>query len=119
MSAVFTISGFVLAFVSASGFLFGQLLFGNFSLPASIAGVCGLLAACGAFGLARGSAWAPRLALWAGAATVLGVALDAAHYYMYNATPGNYYAWAIVGPFVICAAFIAFAAARRRRHGPK
>ncbi len=117
MKAALTVSALLLAFVASSGFIFGQAFFGLFSVPASIAGLGGLLTACGAFGLAWGASWAPRPALWSGIATVVGVVLDAAHYYLYAAIPGNYYAWAMIGPFAACAAFVAVVAARRRKAG--
>jgi hypothetical protein len=115
MKAALTTAALLLAFVALGGFLFGQVFFGLFSLPSSIAGLGGLLTACGAFGLAGGAAWAPRLALWSGVVTVMGVVLDAGQYYLYAAIPGNYYAWAMVGPFAACAAFVSLVAARRRK----
>lgn len=116
MPAALSISAVLIGFVAASGFLFGQLFFGHFSFPASLAGVAGLACSFGAFNMAGRPAWAPAWVAWAGIAALAGVAMDAAHYYLYLAIPGNYYAWALIGPFAACTAFVAFVARRRRSH---
>jgi rifampin ADP-ribosylating transferase len=101
-------------FVGASGFLFGQLFFGQFSIAATIAGVGGVLA--GALG---GTRQGRRLTLeWfvfsCCVAGVVGVAFDAYDYYKHLNIPGNYYAWFMIGPFVVSLAVIAAMQLRSR-----
>jgi hypothetical protein len=62
--------------------------------------------------------WAPIWVVRASAVTLLGVALDAGRYYYLNSdTPGNHYAWELVGPFVGCLAFVAYVARNKRASG--
>lgn len=93
-------------FVALSGFLLGQIFFGDFSVIAGVIGVAGLAASAGAFMLAFRPAAAPHWLMWSSAFGILGVVADAANYYINLAIPGNYYAWALVGPFVACLGFI-------------
>lgn len=113
MSAALSIAAIYTGFVSLSGFLFGQLFFGHFSAIASLVGVAGLATAAGALVLATRPAAAPTWLMWSSLAACLGVVADAVNYYINLAIPGNYYAWALIGPFVICLGFIGLAAKRR------
>ncbi|MBK7365403.1 MAG: hypothetical protein IPI97_10550 [Nitrosomonas sp.] len=94
--------------VSFSGFLFGQLFFGQFSISASIAGIAGLICAFAGFGVTGGAIKARPIALWSGLLALIGVALDAADYYLNYAIPGNYYAWGLIGPYCGAALFVAY-----------
>lgn len=85
-------------FFGAAGFLFGQVFCGNYSIPATLAGVAGVLT-----GLIS---WLPSRSLvvraivtLCGVAGVVGVTMDALHYYTTLHSPGNYYAWFLIGPF--------------------
>ena len=100
------------AFVGASGFLFGQLFFGDFSIASTLAGVSGVLAGViswPGFKMPR-HPWLVPLCCSAG---LIGVALDAYGYYSKDHVPGNYYAWFLIGPFVICLLLIGYEALRR------
>ena len=99
MRALQVIASCLALIVGAAGFLGGQLFFGTFSMPASLAGVSGVLA--GALGLRSTPGHAGRaVTALVCALGLLGVALDALHYYRHLDIPGNYYAWSLVGPFL-------------------
>ena len=96
-------------FVSVA-FLFGQLFFGHFSLPATIAGTAGTFAAVAGFRLTAGSNHTGTFAFWCAMAGLVGVAMDAADYYINQNAPGNYYAWFLNGPLCVALLFIAYTA---------
>lgn len=98
-------------FVGASGFLFGQLYFGTFSLAATIAGVSGVLAGALSW-LADRNARLKRVVFVCCAAGLLGVAMDAYHYYTELHRPGNYYAWFLIGPYIATLLLIGWHALR-------
>lgn len=86
-------------FVAASGFLFGQLFFGQFEFAATLTGVFGLAAAI--FGLGKSNlsttrAWIITLS---SVLALVGVGLDAYDYYSREHWSGTYYAWILVGPY--------------------
>jgi hypothetical protein len=102
-------------FLGASGFLFGQLLFGSFSVVATLAGVSGVLA--GVF------SWMPqhkqgikRFTIPVCAAGIVGVATDAFNYYSRIQVPGNDYAWFLSGLFVAALLLIGYSAFSERGH---
>jgi hypothetical protein len=113
MTALHSLARLYVIFVAASGFLFGQIFTGFFSLPATLAGVCGIAAAS----LSKSP---HRRTLVGGlcAASLVGVALDALHYYTQLAIPGNYYAWFLIGPYCLCLVFIAYAVQLQKRSNP-
>ena len=91
------------AFYMGFIFLFGQLFAGHFSAAATLAGVCGLVAAVlPVFKNER----AKRIAAFVCFASVAGVAGDVYDYYAHLAIPGNYYAWFLIGPFALATAFL-------------
>ncbi|OGB22399.1 MAG: hypothetical protein A3I66_14360 [Burkholderiales bacterium RIFCSPLOWO2_02_FULL_57_36] len=96
-------------FFGASGFLFGQLFFGQFSWAAMLAGVSGV--AAGLLGQ-RITAAARFLTIAVCATGIAGVAMDAFHYYSELHSPGNYYAWFFIGPFAAALIFIGYLNAR-------
>lgn len=107
---------FILAAVvclALGGFCFVGMLFIGKLAPTLLAmGVCGVAAAAGAIGLAaRGTENFRLLAQWAGAAGVLAVAADVAHYYAFMAIPGNYYAWLVFGPYAAALGLVSWRAA--------
>lgn len=115
MRTSYLLCGLFIAFQAAVGFLFGQLFAGYFSVAASLAGVAGLACAVGAFVLAAAPHRPVAWVRWASLATLVGVAMDVASYYMYMAIPGNYYPWLLVAPFAGCVAWVGYAAHRRVR----
>ena len=108
MRVLLTIAGLYALFMAASGFLFGQLFFGRFSLSASIAGIGGVIAALSCLGVVGRGSRAASLAFWSALVALIGVAFDATNYYLYLNVPGNYYAWALIGPFCFALIVIAF-----------
>ena len=92
-------------FCGASGFLFGQLFFGQFSWAATIAGVSGIVSGL----LGRRTAVAARFLTMAICATgVAGVAMDAFRYYTELDIPGNSFGWFLIGPFTAALIFIGY-----------
>jgi len=118
MPAALSVAALYTGFVALSGFLFGQIFFGHFSFVASVAGVAGLVASAGAFLLAKHANPAPTWVMWSSFVALLGVAADAANYYINLAIPGNYYAWALIGPYVACLCFIGGTARNRAARTP-
>ena len=98
--------GYVI-FVAASGFLLGQLYFNTFELPATLAGVYGLLAGALSGRYAEPFRLRRFLVFLCCLASLFGVALDAYGYYQNSQHSGSYYAWFMIGPFVACLIFIA------------
>ncbi len=110
------------AFVAASGFLFGQLFFGVLEWHAMLAGCAGLLAVLASLRIDRGGRLVPLAAILACAAALVGVGIDAQDYYSrYRANSGSYYPWVLMAPFILGLLVIAgsgIAALRgNRRHG--
>jgi hypothetical protein len=86
------------------GFLLGQLYFGDFSLGASLASICGL--GVGAFGSATKTRTAALATIAICFGGLIGAALDSSHYYRYLDIPGNSYPWLLVGLFVLALGLI-------------
>lgn len=97
-------------FVALFGFLFGQLFFGQFKFAATLAGFAGAATAVIGFTLSSNPNTLKVPATVSACCSVIGVTMDAIHYYQDLAIPGNYYAWAMIGPFCLAQAFIAYAA---------
>jgi len=92
---------FYLVFIGASGFLFGQLFFGDFSIAATMAGVSGILAGALSWLGFKMSRY-PRLVTLCCTTGLVGVGLDVYRYYSVDHVSGNSYAWFLIGPFAIC-----------------
>ena len=107
------IAGLVLGFVALAGFLFAQWFAGHVSLPATLAGGAGLVLSAMALRMGAQDGWTPRHAPLVSALTLLGVALDAGQYYLYEAIPGKYYAWFLIGPFALAALLVGVLGRRR------
>jgi hypothetical protein len=105
MKTLLSITRAYVVFVGASGFLFGQLFFGQFSLAATLAGLSGVIS--GILGR-RITTRARLLTSLVCAAGLAGVAMDAFHYYSELHIPGNYYAWFLIGPFAAGLVFIGY-----------
>ncbi|MCJ7452644.1 MAG: hypothetical protein MUO39_09255 [Steroidobacteraceae bacterium] len=108
MRAIVTIAALYALFIAASGFLFGQLFFGRFSLSASVAGIGGVIAGLSCLGVFGRGSRATSVAFWSALVALIGVAFDAADYYLHLDIPGNYYAWVLIGPFCFALVLIAF-----------
>ncbi len=116
MSAALSISRALVAFVAASGFLFGQLFFGTFELHATIAGVAGLLAVLLGLVPARAGKGPAALAALCCLAALAAAGVDVADYYRdYNPNSGSYYPWILVAPFCIGLLVLLFHAIGRVR----
>ena len=112
MNALLNIARGYVIFMGASGFLFGQLFFGTFSFAASLAGVSGISAGVLSWRSIERQGVRPFVVLSC-IAGVVGVALDALHYYSHLDAPGNYYAWFLNGPFVVALLLIRHSALAR------
>ncbi len=108
MDTVKLLASIYVIFVAATGFLFGQVFAGHFSVAATLAGVAGLWAGVRGLGAKANGAKASPPTLWICLAAVAGVAMDAVEYYTKLNIPGNYYAWFMIGPFCGCLILIAF-----------
>lgn len=93
-------------FLACFGFLFSQLFFGNFEWHATLAGVFGLLVASLASKKCLVNRAQALLVILFCTLAVIGVGLDAFHYYNHLNSSGNYYAWFLIGPYVACLVFI-------------
>jgi len=87
-------------FCAASGYLFGQLFFGDFAWHATIAGVFGTLAGSlgGKFGMGRKEN--AYIVVVFCVLAIIGVIFDAYNYYTNSHAPGNYFGWFLKGPFI-------------------
>ena len=95
-----------LVFIGLFGFLFGQAFFANFDLPATVAGLCGIFTAVIAGDRNYNSGQNVKYVLINGSLCLFGVTLDALGYYMSNPSAGNYYAWFLIGPYIVAVAFL-------------
>jgi hypothetical protein len=100
-----TIFRALILFVGFS-FLFGQLFVGNFDIPATMTGIFGL-----AFAVVAGennyeSGKNRATIITVGSVCFIGVMFDVLSYYMSNPSPGNYYAWFLIGPYIIAVFFL-------------
>ena len=91
--------------LGAMGLLFGQLFSGNISLGASLAGVSGIVGGLLGVRSTRSARVTAALVCLVG---IVGVAIDAYRYYRNSQIPGDYYAWALIGPFVLALLFIGY-----------
>src|SRR5262245_39847652 len=108
MRLALTIARLFAAFVGVAGFLFGQFFFGLFSLTGTITGIAGLIA--GVFGSPQRDRRA--LIVPVCVAGIIGVALDAVHYYRELNVAGNDNGWELKGPFVLALALIGYASVK-------
>lgn len=106
MESIITICRGYVIFLSCPGFLFGQLFFGNFEWHATIAGTFGLLAGSLASKKCLTNRTQALFVISFCALGVVGVGLNAFHYYKYLNSSGNHYAWFLIGPHVACLAVI-------------
>jgi len=87
-------------FLSASGYLFGQLFFGEFTWYATISGIFGVLAGSlsGKFISSRKESAYSVLVFCVVA--IIGVVFDAYNYYEYLDIPGNDFGWYLKVPYI-------------------
>lgn len=107
MGNVISVCRVYVIFLAFSGFLFGQLFSGNFDWAATFAGVFGLLS--GSLGASKSSLSSRSYAIVAIVFCLLGiigVGFDALDYYRNYNSPGGYYAWHLIGPYIACLAAI-------------
>ena len=114
MKTLFNILRGYVIFVGGSGFLFGQLFFNNFSLAASLAGFGGVLAAILGWP-ATNRPGLNSLIVFCAIAGMIGVGMDAYHYYTKLNSSGNYYAWFMIGPYTLFLFVIGLCAALARK----
>lgn len=114
MTVALRLSAFFVGFVAFSGYLFGQLFFGDFSVVATLSGVSGVICAAFALRMSSQPSWAPARVYVACFIALAGVAMNTIIHYTQFDTPGNYYAWHIFGPYAACILLVALAANRRR-----
>ena len=92
--------------IAASGFLLGQLFFGTFSYPASMAGFFGLAGGILGGKFSSETRLRAQTVIACCFIALLGVGLDAIEYYRFLDCAGNYYAWPLIGPYGICLGLI-------------
>jgi hypothetical protein len=109
MDSVLGMTRLYLVVVGTVGFLFGQFFFGAFSVAPTIAGVAGVVAGAMSGLIQKTPRVAPVVVL-AAAAGLIGVAMDAHHYYSELDISGNYYAWFLIGPFAAGLCLVGFLA---------
>jgi hypothetical protein len=104
-------------FFSVIGYGFGQLFFGTFSW---IATVCALSALGAVFGAAvcAGRSWCQGALAGLALTAIACVGLEAVEYYREFDSPGNYFAWEMRVPFVLCLVFICSAHIYGQVHRP-
>lgn len=117
MSALLLSSALFTGFVAISRFVLGQLLFGQFSLAATFAGLGGNFCAAFALKMSSQPTWAPARLYLACVIALLGVAMEVAIHYLHFDIQGNCCAWHIVGPYIVSIVLIACVASRRRASG--
>ena len=91
--------GYVI-FVAISGFIFGQLFFGNFAIGATLAGIFGLLSGILSGKYALKTRLRSKTIITFCLISMVGVGLDAYNYYAHLNSSGNYYAWFMIGPYL-------------------
>ncbi len=89
-----------IAIIVGFSFLFGQLFFDDFGIAQTITGIFGMAVGVGS----RESkiqlrAYQVTINIF-GAFSLLGVIFDAIEYYSNYHSPGNYYAWFLIGPYI-------------------
>ena len=105
--------GFVI-FIASSGYLFGQLFFGKFSVSATISGICGILAGGLAIAIEKATIlrrFSISIVCFGG---IIGVGFEAYDYYTRLNIPGNSFSWFLIGPYCFCLLFIAYVALGNR-----
>jgi hypothetical protein len=95
------ISRVYVIFVAASGFLFGQMFFGRFDWPSTIAGIVGVLSGASSGRFIGSSRLRSNTVILLCLASIAGVGFDAHQYYEKYDIPGNYYAWFLFGPYCL------------------
>lgn len=113
MSALLLSSALFTGFVAISRFVLGQLLCGQTSLAATLAGLGGNFCAAFALKMSSQPRWAPARSCLACVIALLGVAI----HYLHFDIQGNHCVWHIVGPYIVSIVLIACVASRRRASG--
>lgn len=89
-----------IAIIIGFSFLFGQLFFDDFGIAQTVTGIFGMAVGIGS----RESKMQLRASQVTvsifGALGLLGVIFDAIEYYTNYSSPGNYYAWFLIGPYI-------------------
>jgi len=113
--SIFDIACGYVIFVAAAGFLFGQLFFAHFDIPATVVGVCGVLAGSLCLIQKRIHIVPNVIINLFSVGALAGVCMDAYGYYANYHSPGNYYAWFMIGPFCVAVVLVAYMANRKRK----
>jgi hypothetical protein len=113
MLALRLLSHFVVLFVAAAGFLFGQLFNGHFSVVATAAGLGGLGA--GILGLFTNSSAIRKIVVGSATVGVLGALFHVYDYYSSSSLQGSYYPWFLTGPYLICLLIVVWPSVRAAR----
>lgn len=108
LRAVVVLCSAYVLFAAFGGFLVGQVFFGLFSVFATLAGIGGTVAAGCAMSALSGSRFAAAVSCASALIALVGVGGNAADYYLHVRSPGNYYAWPLIGPFCAALAFLAW-----------
>jgi len=98
MNILLVFSHLYVTFVGASGFLLGQLMFGQFSIVATLVGVAGVLV--GFSGFAKNGQQVNRFVVGCCCVGILGVAA--------MAVLGNGFGGVLTGPFIVALALICY-----------
>jgi hypothetical protein len=86
--------------IAVFGFLFGELFSGDFSLGATAAGIGGILSGALSWSSNRDRPMRFVIVLSCVLATA-GVGLNAYEFYEGRTSPGDYYAWFLIAPFLV------------------
>ncbi len=99
MQTLVIISRAYVIFLAVFGFIFGQLFAGDFNTGPTLAGLFGLVSGLLGGQFALKTRTRSQIIILCCVISLLGVGLDAYHYYAYLNSSGNYYAWFLIAPF--------------------
>lgn len=106
MKIVLMVSAIYLIWMGLFGFLFGQAFMGDGSAAKTMAGVGGVVAAT-VYLKCPDCPARSKIAVAACLIAGIGIYADAAYYYRELDIPGNYYAWALIGPYALALSLVA------------
>ena len=93
-------------FIAASGFVLGQIFFGNFAWDATLVGVFGIISGVFSGEFTQKTLLRAKIIIACCLLSLCGVSLDIYDYYANYNVPGSRYSWFLITPFCLALVFI-------------
>lgn len=102
-------------FIAVTGFILGQLFFGQFDLWSNVTGFSGIIAVIIGIGPQATTSRKALIELACCVLALVGVLMGAIDYYLNYNIPGNDYAWEFRGPYLLALFYMTYSAFRKSK----